>query len=152
MANEKMLSVPIPTDLDGYSAFQCSLCSELFKITPTDFEDKSQIQIWCPSCGLIPDSIITEEIRELSLKIAKNHVLNLFNGFNIKLEERFKDGSIKYKAGKKIKEEPTDQLVSRIDILEIQTYECCHKEAKISPGLKMIGGYCPFCGEMQNGN
>lgn len=152
MADEVTLSVSIPTDLEGYITIQCSLCSELFKVKHTDFEDESQIQIWCPNCGLIPDSMITEEIRDLLLKTANNYMSDFLNDFNTELSKTFKKGGIKYKTGKKIKKASTDPLVSRIDILEIQTYECCHQEAKISPSLKMEGGYCPFCGEIQNGN
>ena len=54
--------------------------------------------------------------------------------------------------GEKLKKDSIDPFFSRLDNLEVQTYRCCHKEAKISPNLKMEGGYCPFCGEMQSGN
>ena len=119
MADEVTLSVSIPTDLEGYITIQCSLCSELFKVKHTDFEDESQIQIWCPNCGLIPDSMITEEIRDLLLKTANNYMSDLLNDFNTELSKTFKKGGIEYKAGKKIKKASTDPLVSRIDILAI---------------------------------
>lgn len=152
MSDEITFEVSNPSDSDGFVILQCSLCIEFFKMTPTDFEDDSQLQIWCPSCGLNPDSLITDEVVEIAIKMANNHVSELLNDFSKELSKKFKNGNIKYKSGSKIKKDSIDPLISRIDNLEIQIYECCHQEAKISPSLKLEGGYCPFCGEMQNGN
>lgn len=150
MSDEVTFNIPIPTDLDGFVIFQCSLCSEFFKITPSDFEDESQIHIWCPHCGLISDDLLTDEVKELAMRLAQNHMSDLINDFGKNLSKSFKN--IKTKTGSKIKKEATDPLISKLDNMEIQTYLCCDKEAKISPNLKMEGGYCPFCGEMQDGN
>lgn len=152
MSDNVTLNIPMPSDSDGFVLLQCSFCGEFFKMTPTDFEDDSQLQIWCPNCGLVPDSLISEEVSDIAMKMVNNHVADLLNNFSEKLNRTIKDGNIKYKPGQKLKKESVDPIVSRIDNLEVQTYSCCHTEAKISPNLKMEGGYCPFCGEMQSGN
>lgn len=152
MSDDITFNISIPSDSDGFVILQCSLCNDFFKMKPTDFEDETQLQIWCPSCGLNPDSLITDEAVDLAMKMANNHVSDLINDFSKELSKSFKRGNIKYKPGSKLKKEPIDSLFSKLDNLELQTYNCCYKEAKISPSLKMEGGYCPFCGEMQNGN
>ncbi|MDT2471676.1 TFIIB-type zinc ribbon-containing protein [Enterococcus avium] len=152
MSDELTFEVSIPSDSEGFVILQCSLCGEFFKMTPTDLEDDSQLQVWCPSCGLNPDSLFTDEVVEIATKMVNNHVTDLLNDFSKELSKTFKNGNIKYKSSSKIKKDSIDPLISRINNLEIQTYECCHQEAKISPSLKLEGGYCPFCGEMQNGN
>lgn len=152
MSDKVTFNIPIPTDPDGFVILQCSLCSEFFKMTPSNFKDESQIQVWCPHCGLIPDSLFTDDLKSLAMKLAQNHVSDLMNDFSRNLSKSFKTGNVKFKAGTKMKKEATDPLISKLDNLETQTYLCCDKEAKISPSLKIEGGYCPFCGEMQNGN
>lgn len=121
-------------------------------MTSSDFEEDSQLQIWCPSCGLTPDSLMTEEVFDIAMRMVNNHASDLFNVFSKELSKASRGGNIKYKPGQKSKKDAIDPIVSRIDNLEVQTYRCCHQEAKISPNLKMEGGYCPFCGEMQSGN
>lgn len=152
MSDEETFNISIPTDSEGFVVLQCSLCKEFFKITSSDFEDEAQLKIWCPKCGLNPDSLITSDVIELATKIVNNHVIDLLDDFDKNLKKMFKSGSIKYKSHSKLKKEPIDPLFSKVDNLESQIYECCNKEAKISTNLKIEGGYCPFCGEMQDGN
>ncbi|MFS7389074.1 TFIIB-type zinc ribbon-containing protein [Carnobacterium maltaromaticum] len=152
MSDNLTNSISIPSDSDGFVILQCSLCSEFFKITPTDFEEESQLQIWCPSCGLNPESFLTNEVMDLAKRIVINSVSDLIDGFNKEMNGIFKSGNLRYKPGSKIKKEVINPIVSQLENLEINVYDCCHKVAKISPSLKMEGGYCPFCGEMQNGN
>ncbi|MCT3533203.1 TFIIB-type zinc ribbon-containing protein [Latilactobacillus curvatus] len=152
MVADTTFNISIPSDSDGFVFLQCSLCGEFFKITPSDLEDESQLHIWCPKCGLTPDSLITDEVRELAMRIVNNHVSDLLNDFGKNLSKSLKNGKIKFKPGSKIKKDAADPIVSKLDNLEPRIYECCHKEAKISPSLKTEGGYCPFCGEMQDGD
>ncbi|WP_430607199.1 hypothetical protein IGJ55_000336 [Enterococcus sp. AZ170] len=153
MSDNVTFNISVPSDSEGFVILQCSLCSEFFKMTPTDFEDESQLQIWCPSCGLNPDSLITDEVIDIAMKMANNHVSDMLNDFGKEISKTFKSsGNIKFKRGSDLKKDPIDPLVSQLDNFEIHTYDCCHKKAKIRPSLKMEGGYCPFCGEMQNGN
>lgn len=152
MSDNVTFSISIPSDSEGFVIQQCSLCGEFFKMTPSDIENESQLQIWCPSCGLNPDSLITDEVTDLAMKMANNHVADLVNDFSKNLSKKFNSRSIKFKNGSKLKKEANDPLFSKVENLELHTYDCCHKAAKISPSLKMEGGYCPFCGEMQNGN
>ncbi|MFH0349188.1 hypothetical protein ACG92U_02810 [Leuconostoc citreum] len=72
-------------------------------MTPTDFEDDSQLHIWCPNCGLNPDSLISEEVFDIATKVASNHLSDLINDFGKELDKTFKSGNIKYKPGQKLK-------------------------------------------------
>ena len=75
MSEDVTFNISIPSDSDGFVLLQCSLCGEFFKMTPTDFEDDSQLHIWCPNCGLNPDSLITEEVFDIAMKIAISNYL-----------------------------------------------------------------------------
>lgn len=152
MSENLTYNISIPSDSEGFVILQCSLCSEFFKMAPIDLEDESQLQIWCPSCGLNPEELFTDEVIDLAMRMVNNSVSDLIDDFSKELSEKFKSGNIKYKPSSKMKKEAIDPIVSKLDNLELHLYDCCHKKAKISPSLKMEGGYCPFCGEMQNGN
>ena len=53
---------------------------------------------------------------------------------------------IKFKVEKKPHHETEDPIRSGIEALEICTFPCCKRTAKIKSLLKMTGAYCPFCG------
>jgi hypothetical protein len=52
MLVEKRIEITKQTDHDGFSTFECSLCSEEFKLVPGDVEEDHVLQIFCPSCGI----------------------------------------------------------------------------------------------------
>ena len=62
------------------------------------------------------------------------------------LERHNKRGAIQFKTEKQPNREPEDPIRSGIDALEICSFPCCARTAKIKPMLKMTGAYCPFCG------
>lgn len=152
MSDEITYSFSIPADSDGFVLLKCSLCQEFFKITPSDYEDDSQIEVWCPKCGLVPDSLLTEDVLELMDRTINNHFVDLLDDFDKKMKKTFNSKSMKYTSKSKQKKEVISTITPKSENLEINTYNCCHKEAKINPNLKLEGGYCPFCGEMQDGN
>ena len=147
MSDEIRMTIPIPTDDEGYVLLKCQHCGTLFKLAPSDFKDDGVLHIFCPSCGLTSETYITEDVIELALKMAKNVAGDLiYNAFK-DLERHSKRNSIiKFKAGKRPKHEPEDPIRSGIEALEITMFPCCGRTAKIKPLLKMTGAYCPFCG------
>lgn len=144
--------ISIPADPDGFILLQCSLCGEYFKLTSSDIEDDSQIQIWCPNCGLVSENYLTDEVIELGMRTLKNHAADIINNAMKDLEKSLKGKHIKFEKSKALEKEPTDPLQSKVENLDVFNFECCHKSAKISPSLSFSGCYCPFCGEANDGN
>ena len=146
MGNEFSIAISIPTDDFGYSLLKCSLCGTFFKITPADFQDDRVLSIYCPSCGLTSDNYVTEDVLELTLTMMKNKATDAIYKEMKKMERKFKKGPISFKAGKKPKHEPENPICSGIEALEIATFPCCNRTAKVKLMLKITGCYCPFCG------
>lgn len=144
--------ISIPADNDGFVLLQCQLCGEYFKLTPNDINDDSNLEIWCPNCGLKSKRYITEDVIRLALKLAKNLLVDEINNMTKALSSSLNRGTIKFKSGKSLGREAIDPIQAKIENLEIADYKCCHGRAKISPNLKFEGGYCPFCGEVNDGN
>lgn len=147
------IEIPIPADSEGYVLLKCPICAELFKLMVSDIEDDSQLNIWCPSCGLISESYLTEDIIELGERLIENYATDMLNDFSKDIEKMFKNNSfIKVKTSQNFKKEAIDPIAMKIENLEKRTFACCHRSAKISPSLKFEGCYCPFCGEVTDGN
>lgn len=146
MDDEIHMEISIPTDDDGYVLLKCSHCGTFFKATPSDVKDNGILKLYCPSCGLVSDNYITEDVIELVLVMAKNAAMGMiYNEFK-KVESQFSKGSLTFKAGKRPDPEPENPIRSGIEALEIASFPCCNRTAKIKPMLKMTGCYCPFCG------
>lgn len=144
--------ISIPTDNDGFVLLQCQLCGEYFKLIPSDIEDDSNIEIWCPNCGLKSKSYLSEDVIKTALKLAENVLVDAVNGMMKTLAGSLNKGAIKFKAGRPLEKQTIDPIQAKIENLEIADYKCCHGRAKISPNLKFEGSYCPFCGEINDGN
>ncbi len=82
MSNKETIEISIPADNDGFVLLQCSHCGEFFKLSVSDCEDDNILNVYCPSCGLISDSYITEDVKELALAIAENYAMDeLYDAF-----------------------------------------------------------------------
>lgn len=138
--------ISIPADNDGFALLQCNLCGEFFKLKPSEVQGDEVINIWCPVCGLISDSYLTQDVIELALKMATNIANDLvFDSFS-ETSRRMKGGLVSLKVSKKPKRQIESPIVAGIEALEIQKYKCCKKQAKIKPLVKIFGAYCPYCG------
>lgn len=149
---DQEMEIQIPADNDGFILLQCSLCGEFFKLTVDDIESDDLIEIWCPTCGLKSEDYLTEDVIELALKKVENASMDMLFKEMKKWELKFNGNGMEFKAGKKPKKKKEDPIISVIQALEIKKYECCKREAKIKPILKLIGSYCPFCGVNYYGN
>ena len=147
MSDEFHMTISIPDDDDGYILLQCEHCGTFFKATPSDIEDDGVLHLFCPSCGLTSENYVTEDVIELAMKMAKNKVNDMLYDMFKDLERHNRRNSIiKFKAGKRLKHEAEEPIRSSIEALEVTTFQCCRRTAKIKPLLKMTGAYCPFCG------
>ena len=146
MSEDFNITIEIPVDDEGYSLLICDHCGTFFKATPGDVQDDAILHIFCPSCGLTSENYLTEDVIELAINIAQNHIndmiYNMFKG----LEKQSKNSILKFKAGSKPKRQSEDPIRSGIEAMEIVSFPCCQRTAKIKPLLKMAGCYCPFCG------
>lgn len=146
MDEDLNLTITIPADDDGYILLQCEHCGEYFKVTADDFEDDRVLNIHCPACGLISQSYITEDVIELANAKVTNYALDqIYKEFK-KLEKSTKNSIVSFKAGAKPKHLSESPVRSGIEALQIVSFPCCHRSAKIKPLLRMTGCCCPFCG------
>jgi len=146
MSDNIHMTISIPADDEGYVLLKCEHCRTFFKCTPSDIQDDGVLHIFCPSCGLVSDSYITEDVLNLAIKMTKNAANDMIYDMFKDLERQTKRGGVQFKAGKRPKHETEDPIRSGIEALEISSFPCCARTAKIKPILKMTGAYCPFCG------
>jgi len=138
--------ISVPSDNDGYCLLQCPTCGEFFKLEPSDYKDDGILEIWCPSCGLVGENYITEDVLELGMAIVQNYVTNLIYDEFQKLERKFKGGFVTFKAGPKPRPKFENPIRSGIEALVITQFPCCKRSVKIKPLLQITGCCCPFCG------
>lgn len=144
------MEISIPTDSDGFVLLQCPLCREYFKLTPDDIEDEAMIEMWCPNCGLKADNYLTEDVINIAKRLARNSMADMINQSFKDIEHSFQNSLIKFTRGEPIKKYAIDPIQAKIENLEVKKFNCCSKQAKISPNLMVEGGYCPFCGEVND--
>ena len=146
MADVITFEISIPSDDDGYILLQCQYCGTFFKVPSDDIENDALLDIYCPSCGLVSDTSLTEDVIELAQAMVQNYAMDMIYDAFKDLERKTKKGIVQFKAGKKPKHEAENPIRTGIEALEISRFNCCKKNAKIKPLLKMTGCYCPFCG------
>lgn len=141
------VAIPIRSDSDGFILLQCSLCGEFFKLLASDLNDDSTLNIWCPYCGLNGKKYYTEEVFDISIKIAKNEANQMIYNYLKDLERKTRNNKfINFKCKKKPDKEVINPIKPRIANMEIIKYECCKTKAKIKPVSIITGSYCPLCG------
>lgn len=139
--------ISIPPDDDGYVLLQCQHCGSFFKAAASDIKDDEVLNIYCPSCGLISDNYYTDDVIELARAKAVNFAYDEIHNMLKKWERQNSSRSpLKFKAGKKPKDEYESPIRSIIDNLEIKVFSCCNRSAKVNPLIKTSACYCPFCG------
>lgn len=149
--NEIKIKISIPTDIDGFILQQCPLCEEYFKLLADDIEAEDVIEIWCPCCGLKSPDYITDDVMDLIIKMSENVAMDLICKEIKKWEKKSRGKAISIKSNIKFTENPENLIISKIDSLEIQKYDCCNRYAKMKTLVKLSGSYCPFCGGNYNG-
>ncbi len=146
------INVDIPADEDGYVLLQCDHCGEKFMLKVEDLEDESQIDIWCPNCGLITKNFFDDETELFIDKMAENLVIDIINESFENLEKSNKNSKNIKITGNKIPKNNVLPIGRSVGDFIETNYQCCHKTAKLKSIKKFEGGYCPFCGEMHYGD
>lgn len=150
MLVDKRIEITKQTDHDGFSSFECSLCSEGFKLVPGDVEEDHVLQIFCPSCGIPqePSEFLTEDIIENANAEAEQHAIDLLNEAVKDIGKIFKGNkNVTFKPGKPLKASNSPQPLFEQNDYDIVEFQCCLKKAKVSTLIKASAGpYCPYCG------
>lgn len=146
MDDEIKFEISIPSDDDGYILLKCEHCGTFFKATAGDLKDDGILNVYCPSCGLISDNFLTDDVIDLANSIVKNYAEDMIYDMFKDLERHSKHSIVQFKAGSRPKHEAENPIRSGIEAMEIVTFPCCKLTAKVKPLLKMTGCYCPFCG------
>ena len=150
MSDEMSFEISIPSDDDGFILLQCSYCGEFFKIPASECNNDENLFIHCPSCGLVSESYLTEDVIKLAQNIATNYAMDMiFDAFKDLERKSKKNSLVSFKAGKKPRHEDENPLRTGIEAMERADFLCCKKQAKIKTLLKLTGCYCPFCGVKQ---
>ncbi len=97
MGEEVTFQINIPSDEEGFVLLKCPLCGEVFKLQPGDLEDDSVFEIYCPACGLVSDSYITDDVIELGMIMVENYANDLMMKELKKLERHTKNSMLKFK-------------------------------------------------------
>lgn len=153
MLSDEIFKISIPSDNDGFIVIKCSICNEKFMIQIEDANDDSLIDIWCPRCGLKSDNYLDDDVNNLAENIIQNYVTDLLNNFSNDMERVFKSNkNIHFKSGEKLAKESEIPIGRKVGDFEEKKYLCCDKVVKLRTTTKFEGGYCPFCGELVDGD
>lgn len=96
MSETEVFTISIPTDEDGQVLLKCPVCNELFKVDGTVFGDDSVFEIHCPSCGIVSDSYITDDVLKLGMQMSENYANDLIEKEFKKLEKATKNSFLKF--------------------------------------------------------
>ena len=119
MSDDIHMTISIPTDDEGYVLLKCEHCGTFFKGTPSDVQDDGVLRIFCPSCGLVSDSYITDDVLELAMNMTKNIMNDMIHDMFKDLERHSKKSALKFKAGRRPPHESEDPIRSGIEALEL---------------------------------
>lgn len=151
MKDFETMYIRIPSDNDGYILLKCPSCGEKFMLLEEDIEDDAVLDTWCPNCGLVHQEYFDDDTINLAERMIDNEAADIFNEFSATMKKSFKNSDIKVKI-EKIKKEPEIPIGRKTGDFEEKYYDCCKKKAKIGSLKKLEGGYCPFCGELVDGD
>ena len=151
MSDEILFTIKMPIDNEGYVLLKCPKCGELFKLHPSDYKDDTIFNVYCPCCGLVSDSYVTEDVLELANVMIENYTNELVMKELKKLERQTKKSIVQIKVKNKPKKREEMPIMLMMEALDEKNYPCCKMSAKIKPILKMSGSYCPYCGVMDYG-
>lgn len=146
MSSDFSFTIEIPCDDDGFVLLQCPQCGELFKLKPSDYEADDVLEVCCPSCGIVSNGYLTDDIVELAMAAAKNKAFEAIHDEMKRLERKTKGKAVSFHAGKRPKPDYEPGLQASVDALEIAMCQHCGRESKVSGLLSMSSYVCPLCG------
>lgn len=140
------ISISIPADDDGYILLQCEHCGEYFKLLSGDIKSEEILEIICPACGLASENYLTQDVIKLAMNMVENKVNDLLHDSIKRMERNTKNSMFEIKVRKNFEHKSEEPIRAGIEAMEVVTFPCCHKSAKVKPLLKFTGCYCPCCG------
>src|SRR5688500_9762926 len=102
---EEHIDIPIPSDPEGYVSFECPACSERFKLSAAEVDERSPDQLHCAICGLSADAqdYITAEVNEVVRQHAENLLAEAVNKMMRDLERGMRGSKfVTFKRGRDI--------------------------------------------------
>ncbi len=69
---------------------KCPVCNALFKVDGSVYGDDSVFEIHCPSCGIVSDNYITDDVLKLGMQMSENYANDLIEKEFTKLEKSTK--------------------------------------------------------------
>ncbi|MCM3705202.1 MULTISPECIES: hypothetical protein [Cytobacillus] len=136
------------SDIEGFSSFKCSLCSEEFKLKTSEVQDDDVLEMFCPNCG-IPSPIssyYTDDILEHAKTLVMNEAMDMLNDMFKGLEKSTRrNKNVTFKRGKSLPSKQPRSLYENDDLEQIE-FVCCDRKAKLSLLSKTIKPFCPYCG------
>lgn len=146
--SERSTEISIPLDSDGFVSLECPFCEERFKLSAGEVQNDDVYEIHCPLCGLSdePNSFWTTEAVEAARVVMENMARDVINEAMKGWERRSRSNKfMTFKAGLPIKHEPEVVLIED-NSLEIHTFDCCHRSAKVKAIGEALILKCPYCG------
>lgn len=89
MKDFETLEISIPADSDGYVLLKCPSCGERFMLLVDDIEDDTNLDIWCPNCGLKHQDYLDDETINLAERMIENKVADILNEFSATMKKKF---------------------------------------------------------------
>jgi hypothetical protein len=147
------LSIPLPSDDDGYLDRQCQFpdCEQYFKVMEADWDDRQPDILHCPVCGYQDEatSFTTHEqdeyAEEMALAYLQGEIKNAFEGVAKKSNRQASRNqllSIKMTADFPELNVPLSPEVAQSLTMRITCEQCSCRFAVQRPGA-----FCPLCGK-----
>lgn len=130
MKDFETLEISIPADSDGYVLLKCPSCGERFMLLVDDIEDDTNLDIWCPNCGLKHQDYLDDETINLAERMIDNKVADILNEFSATMKKSFKNSDIKIKT-EKIKKQPEIPIGRKLEILKKNIMSVARKKQKL---------------------
>ena len=151
MSETEVFTISIPTDEDGQVLLKCPVCNELFKVDGSVYGDDSVFEIHCPSCGIVSDNYMTDDVLELGMQMIENYANDLIEKEFKKLEKSTKNSFLKFSYKSNYKRHSEQPIKLSVENMMLVEYPCCKRPLKIKPLLRLCRSYCPYCGEKYYG-
>lgn len=149
--SDEFVSIPLPTDADGFVSLDCPFCGLRFKLGASEVSEAPEAELYCPYCGIptSPSLCTTQEIVDAAMRQAENILRNKINSFTKDIERTFRGSkNLKFKRGQPLRRLPDKPLLED-ESLELSEMSCCKRRVKTIHPRTAAPMYCPYCGVNQ---
>ena len=146
--NEERITLPVPSDSEGFVSFDCPLCGFRFKLNAQEVQEAPESQLYCPYCGIPSDqvSFISQDVIEAGVRRLEDLVRQRINAYANRLARSSRGSrAIEFKPGRPLPPVPEKPLVEDESLVAIE-FPCCSKHVKTFQSKETAPVYCPYCG------